>query len=333
MGTIVATRRTQAPGFASLAALAAALSLAILPMQANAQDRGQGRRGGGEAGQQSQQQGQGGWQGIDRSGGLRVRRAPQGYGGAGEGSRASGPTMTESRNWSRRGAEGSAPQRSERGSGHQGRWSNQQQRVVTVPQGDVQANRAYGGENRHGSGRNRTYSDDARNRTYSDGGRNQDYRQSYREGRRDGWRDGVRAEDWRDRRDERKAYREGWRDSNRHDRWRADRRAYSSDYRRWDRDWRRNDRYDWNSYRRHNRHHYRLGRYYAPYHGYSYRRVYIGFSLGSLFYSSRYWIDDPWQYRLPPAYGPYRWVRYYDDALLIDLRSGEVVDAIHDFFW
>ena len=31
--------------------------------------------------------------------------------------------------------------------------------------------------------------------------------------------------------------------------------------------------------------------------------------------------------------GPYRWIRYYDDALLVDTYSGEVVDVIHRFFW
>ncbi|WP_342449817.1 RcnB family protein [Sphingomonas jejuensis] len=36
---------------------------------------------------------------------------------------------------------------------------------------------------------------------------------------------------------------------------------------------------------------------------------------------------------MPPAYGSYRWVRYYDDALLVDVRSGYVVDVIYDFFW
>ena len=66
----------------------------------------------------------------------------------------------------------------------------------------------------------------------------------------------------------------------------------------------------------------------ADYHGIS-----IGFRLGSLFYSNRYWIDDPWRYRLPEVYGPYRWVRYYDDVLLIDIYSGEVVDVVHNFFW
>ena len=67
------------------------------------------------------------------------------------------------------------------------------------------------------------------------------------------------------------------------------------------------------------------------------RRVFafgvVVFTLGSLFYSQRYWINDPWYYRLPPAYGDYRWVRYYDDALLVDVYSGRVVDVIYDFFW
>ncbi|GFE72842.1 RcnB family protein [Novosphingobium sp. TCA1] len=113
-----------------------------------------------------------------------------------------------------------------------------------------------------------------------------------------------------------------------------DRRWSGNDNRRWDRnDWRRDNRYDWQHYRDRNRSIYRMGGYYAPYRGYAYRRLSIGFSLGSLFYGSNYWINDPWQYRLPPVYGPYRWVRYYDDVLLVDVYSGEVVDVIYDFFW
>ncbi|HXG80207.1 MAG TPA: RcnB family protein, partial [Sphingomicrobium sp.] len=50
-------------------------------------------------------------------------------------------------------------------------------------------------------------------------------------------------------------------------------------------------------------------------------------------YHSRYWLHDPWYYRLPPAYGPYRWVRYWNDALLVNVHTGEVVDVIHNFFW
>jgi hypothetical protein len=102
---------------------------------------------------------------------------------------------------------------------------------------------------------------------------------------------------------------------------------------RWTNNWRNDSRYNWRSYREQNRNYYSPGRYYSPYRGRNYSRISIGFSLGSGYYGSRYWINDPWQYRLPAAYGPYRWVRYYDDVLLVDLRNGRVVDVIRDFFW
>lgn len=111
-------------------------------------------------------------------------------------------------------------------------------------------------------------------------------------------------------------------------------RGWNNDDRRWDRsDWRRDNRYDWRSYRDNHRSVYRGRPYYAPYRGYSYRRLSIGFYMSSMFYGSSYWLDDPWMYRLPPVYGPYRWVRYYDDVMLVDVYSGEVVDVIYDFFW
>ncbi len=115
--------------------------------------------------------------------------------------------------------------------------------------------------------------------------------------------------------------------------WNGSRYSYNQDYRRWDNRWRGNNRYDWHSYRRGNPRIYRLQPYYSPYRGYSYRRLSIGFFLDSLFFSQNYWINDPWQYRLPDVYGPYRWVRYYDDALLVNIYSGEVADVIYDFFW
>ena len=151
------------------------------------------------------------------------------------------------------------------------------------------------------SGRNRDYTDAQRNRTYRDGARDGN------------WRDGSRDGNWRD----------GRRDASR----------WSNDARRWDRDWRRDNRYDWSRHRTTNRNVFRLGTYYSPYRNYSYRRVGIGFALDSLFFGSRYWISDPWQYRLPAVYGPYRWVRYFDDVLLVDTYTGEVVDVIYDFFW
>ncbi|GAB5483285.1 MAG: hypothetical protein Pars92KO_30420 [Parasphingorhabdus sp.] len=140
--------------------------------------------------------------------------------------------------------------------------------------------------------------------------RNRDGRvdRRYRDNRRYGYRDNRRG------------YRKGYRDARR-------------DYRKWNRGWRNDRRYNWRNYRKYNRNYYRVGRYYAPYRGHSYRRWNIGIYLGSSFFGSRYWINDPWRYRLPPAYGGYRWIRYYDDVLLVDTYDGRVVDVIYDFFY
>jgi hypothetical protein len=174
--------------------------------------------------------------------------------------------------------------------------------------------------------RNRTYTDPNRSTAY--GGYRDRTTQSWRDRQgdrattyREGYRDGRTADSYRDRRDQTQAYRQGYGSASR-------------DYRRWDRDdWRRDNRYNWSGYRNQHRELYRIGRYYSPYSNYRYSRLNIGFFLQPLFYSRNYWIDDPYQYRLPEVYGPYRWVRYYDDALLVDIYSGEVVDVIHDFFW
>lgn len=137
---------------------------------------------------------------------------------------------------------------------------------------------------------------------------------------RGNWNDGRRGNDrgtWN------RDNRGGW-DNNR--RW--DNRG------RWNNGWRNDRRYDWRDYRSANRGLYRLPRYYAPSGwGYGYRRFSIGYSLSALLFAPQYWINDPYYYRLPDAYGPYRWVRYYNDALLVDVDTGEVVDVIYDIFW
>ena len=61
-------------------------------------------------------------------------------------------------------------------------------------------------------------------------------------------------------------------------------------------------------------------------------RFSIGWRLWPSYYSSNYWFN-PTQYGLPYAPPGYQWVRYYDDALLVDTWSGEVVDVINNFFW
>ena len=100
----------------------------------------------------------------------------------------------------------------------------------------------------------------------------------------------------------------------------------------WSTNWRDDHRYDWRRWRDNNRSRFHLSYYYDPF-GWGYQPYSIGWRLWPSYYGSRYWINDPWQYRLP--YAPYgtRWVRYYDDALLVDTWTGEVVDVIRNFFW
>ena len=100
----------------------------------------------------------------------------------------------------------------------------------------------------------------------------------------------------------------------------------------WRSDWRHDHRYDWHNHRRHHRSLFHLGFYYDPF-GWSYHRYNVGWRLWPSYYSSDFWLNDPYQYRLPYAPWPYRWVRYYNDALLVDTYTGEVVDTIYGFFW
>ena len=112
---------------------------------------------------------------------------------------------------------------------------------------------------------------------------------------------------------------------------RVDNRSRDRDHR-WNTSWRSDHRYDWQDWRRRHRSHFHLGFYYDPF-GWSYRPYSIGWRLWPNYYSSRYWISDPWEYRLPYAPPGYRWIRYWDDAVLVDTFTGEVRDVIHNFFW
>jgi len=100
----------------------------------------------------------------------------------------------------------------------------------------------------------------------------------------------------------------------------------------WSSNWRNNSKYDWKNHRRHHRSIFHLGFYYDPF-GWSYNPFQIGWRLWPSYYSSRFWINDPWYYRLPYAPPGTRWIRYYDDAILVDTWTGEVVDVIYNFFW
>ena len=104
------------------------------------------------------------------------------------------------------------------------------------------------------------------------------------------------------------------------------------DSHRWRSGWHRDHRYNWRDHRRRHRSLFRLSFYFDPF-GWNYRRHGIGWRLWPSYYERSYWLDDPYMYRLPYAPYPYKWVRYWDDALLVDTWSGEVVDVVHDFFW
>jgi Nickel/cobalt transporter regulator len=100
----------------------------------------------------------------------------------------------------------------------------------------------------------------------------------------------------------------------------------------WRTNWRDDHRYNWHDWRHRHRSNFHLGLYYDPY-GWDYFHYCVGWRLWPSYYRSSFWLDDPWQYRLPPAYGPYRWVRYHYDAVLVNIYTGEVADIVYNFFW
>ena len=137
-------------------------------------------------------------------------------------------------------------------------------------------------------------------------------RQDIREEQRDlhrAYRSGDRREireQHRDLREARQEYREDLNDRNRH----------------WGRD-------DWRGGRDRNRQLYARGNWNAPFRYQAFRP---GGRIGASYYGSRYVIGDPWRYRLPAASGYQRWVRHYDDVVLVDTRRGYVVDVIRGFY-
>lgn len=147
--------------------------------------------------------------------------------------------------------------------------------------------------------------------------------QSHRELRRD--RQDIREEQ----RELRDARRRGDRSDIREERRdvRGARQEYREDLRDHNRRWGDND---WRDYRGRNRGIYARGNWRAPF---GYTRFRSGVRIAPSYWGSRYVIADPWRYRLPPAGRYQRWVRHYDDVLLIDTRRGVVIRTIPGFYW
>jgi Ni/Co efflux regulator RcnB len=106
-----------------------------------------------------------------------------------------------------------------------------------------------------------------------------------------------------------------------------ERRDYRETYREARSDWGRDD---WRYARERNRDLYRG-------HGwrsdYRYQPFRPGVRIGTGYYSPRYYINDYHRYRLPNPGWNQRWVRHYNDVLLIDVRRGFVIDVIRGFYW
>lgn len=131
-----------------------------------------------------------------------------------------------------------------------------------------------------------------------------------------------------ERRELRDAYRRGDRGDIRDAR--GDLREARREYREDLRDYRRDRRDDWRYHRQRNRDLYARGSYRAPFRYQTFRP---GYRIGAPYYQQRYWINDPYRYRLSQPIGYQRWVRHYDDVLLVDTRRGVIMDVIRGFYF
>lgn len=104
------------------------------------------------------------------------------------------------------------------------------------------------------------------------------------------------------------------------------RQEYREDYRDRNHRWGAND---WTNYRNSNPRLYARGNWRAPFR---YNAFTVGARISPLYFGSSYWIRDPWAYRLPVAGFGTRWVRHYNDVLLVDYRRGRVVRVIRGFY-
>lgn len=86
----------------------------------------------------------------------------------------------------------------------------------------------------------------------------------------------------------------------------------------------------WQEYRQTNAEVFRLPAYVAP-RGMSARPVSVGAQLVPAFYAEPYRIDFA-TYRLPRPGAQQQYVRYRNDVLLTNIRTGRVVRVFRDFF-
>ena len=73
--------------------------------------------------------------------------------------------------------------------------------------------------------------------------------------------------------------------------------------------------------------------YAAPVRNWRYRPVTIGYQLQPSFYGSRYYVSNYSAYQLRAPSRFQRWIRYGDDLLLVNVRTGRVLQVQHNRYW
>ncbi len=87
--------------------------------------------------------------------------------------------------------------------------------------------------------------------------------------------------------------------------------------------------YQWNQYADHS---YRWQPYQPP-RGWHNRRWYYGERLPAPYWTRNYWLGNYWSFGLvDPPYG-YVWVRYGNDALLINIITGQILGSVYWLFY
>jgi Ni/Co efflux regulator RcnB len=287
--------------------LVATAALALLgATAASAQDQGNNGRWRGN--------GQGQWQGGQRQGGNSSQ-----YQGGGRQSQGGGQTSQQP-DWNAYYRNNPDLQRD---------YQNNRRNPGYTESQDAYAARHY---REHGQSEGRslpTQSAQRQSEQYN-GGQSNNYQGGNRSNDdRSRWNDNNRGRDSGDRQRWNDNDRSRWNDN---DRGRNDNRNWNNNSRSGS-NWRSDNRFsnynrNWNASRR-----YRWGSYSQP-RGFYYRRWTFGDVLPSLFWSSsNYWINDYSYFGLPYPPPGCMWVRYGDDALLIDRYSGEIIQVVYGLFY
>lgn len=88
---------------------------------------------------------------------------------------------------------------------------------------------------------------------------------------------------------------------------------------------------NWQQFREANEELYRLPAYQAP-RGQRYQRTTTGAQLAPAFYAETYYIKDFAAYRLPAPGKSQQYIRYGNDVLLMNIRTGTVLRVYRAFF-